>query len=298
MTGPETCSAAGPSRRRAPRPRSATYLYKGGTLAPFIVDVYFVALDASHRNADVALQMFLINMQSLSLAGLVSLPAPEHGAGRTRPYTQSCGKDGEVIDQSGVGLLKCGTSNDNRSFFSGHTTSVATMAALTCLHHQHLPLYGGGFADLVPCLAMSAVAAGTGILRLVYDEHWASDVLVAWGVGALSGYVLPSVLHYGFGGGRPIGEIHTSAFDAIPIAQAYPGGGGVGLTGTFLSRPTTRGQAFAWTRGSQRDTRFESPERDQAMTGSSPPDVPPIITDEGYYRKPLLGCRARTRWSW
>jgi hypothetical protein len=56
---------------------------------------------------------------------------------------------------------------------------------------------------------------------------------VAWGVGALSGYVLPAALHYGFGGGRPIGEIHTSLFDAVPIAQAYPGGAGVGLTGAF-----------------------------------------------------------------
>jgi membrane-associated phospholipid phosphatase len=207
------------------------YLYKGGTLAPFIVDVYFVSLDV-HENADVALQMLLIDMQSLSFAGIVSLSA-EHGAGRARPYTQSCGPNGEVRDQSGVELLKCGTPNDDRSFFSGHTTSVATMAALTCLHHQHLPLYGGGFADLAPCLTMSALAGATGVLRLVYDEHWASDVVVAWGVGALSGYVLPSLLHYGFGGGRPLGEIRAAGVDAVPTAQAYPGGMGLGLTGTF-----------------------------------------------------------------
>ena len=82
------------------------------------------------------------------------------------------------------------------------------MAALTCVHHQHLPLYGGGFANLAPCLVMMGVAATTGVLRLVYDEHWASDVITGWAVGAASGYVLPSLLHYGFGAGPVVPEIH------------------------------------------------------------------------------------------
>jgi membrane-associated phospholipid phosphatase len=205
-------------------------LYQGGTLAPFIVDILFVALDV-HESADVALQMLLINMQSLSLAGLMSLTA-EHAAGRARPYTENC-VDGTVKDQAGVQLLKCGTSNDNRSFFSGHVTSVATMAGLTCVHHQHIPLYGGGVADLAPCLVMWGMAGATGVLRLVYDEHWATDVVVGWAVGAAAGYVLPSIMHYGWGDGRAAGEIRAGGITMVPTAQPYPGGMGLGFAGVF-----------------------------------------------------------------
>src|SRR5207253_5621614 len=51
-------------------------------------------------------------------------------------------------------------------FYSGHAAATATSAGLTCAHHQHLPLYGGGLADLVPCLVMSGVSIVTGISRI------------------------------------------------------------------------------------------------------------------------------------
>jgi membrane-associated phospholipid phosphatase len=208
------------------------WIYYGGTLVPFIVDDYFVTLTV-HENADVALQMFAINMQSLGVSGLVSLAA-EHGVGRTRPYTDQCGPDGVIRDGAGQVLPNhCGGSNDNRSFFSGHVAAVTTMTGLTCVHHQHLPLYGGGFADLAPCLAMMGLSVTTGILRLVYDEHWATDVVTGWVMGALSGYVLPSILHYGFGGGRAVGEIRTGTLHAVPTITAVQGGAGLGLGGTF-----------------------------------------------------------------
>jgi hypothetical protein len=207
-------------------------LYKGGTLAPFVVDVYLVTLSI-HGNVDVAWQLLVMDLQSLSLAGLISLSA-EHLVGRARPYTDQCGTDGYTHDGSGSLLAnQCGTPNDNRSFFSGHVTSVATMAGLTCAHHQHIPLYGGGFADLAPCLTMMAAAAATGVLRLTYDEHWATDVVTAWGVGAVVGYVLPSVLHYGFGDGHAVGEIHARDFRLVPTLQSYQQGGGLGIVGTF-----------------------------------------------------------------
>jgi hypothetical protein len=56
-------------------------------------------------------------------------------------------------------MQTCGTGNDFRSFYSGHATATATTASLVCVHHQHLPLFGGGFADLVPCLIMIGVSA-------------------------------------------------------------------------------------------------------------------------------------------
>src|SRR5208337_565619 len=113
---------------------------------------------------DVAVQMLVMNMESLGFSGIISLSA-EHFVGRARPYIQDC-RNGKVYDSAGNVLQTCGLSNDNRSFFSGHVAAVTTMAGLTCAHHQHLPLYGGGFADLAPCLFMMTAAATTGMLRL------------------------------------------------------------------------------------------------------------------------------------
>lgn len=130
-------------------------------------------------------------------------------------------------------MQTCGTANDFRSFYSGHATATATTAGLVCVHHQHLPLFGGGFADLAPCLLMIGVSATTGVLRLVYDEHWASDVMVGWADGVLSGYVLPSLLHFGFGSGHPVGEIRTGSLDMAPSLLARPGGTELGMVGVF-----------------------------------------------------------------
>jgi len=207
-------------------------LYYGGTVGPLVLDNYFVTLSI-HQNADVAFQMLVINMQSLGVSGLISLVA-EHGAGRARPYTDKCDAQGHIYDPSGALMTNhCGTRNDYRSFFSGHTAAVSTMAGLTCAHHQHIPLYGGGFADLAPCLVMIGAATATGVLRIVYDEHWTTDVLTGAIIGAASGYVLPSLLHYGFGNGRGIGEVRSGSTLVIPTVVGYPGGAGLGAVGIF-----------------------------------------------------------------
>ncbi|MGH7297251.1 MAG: phosphatase PAP2 family protein [Polyangiaceae bacterium] len=206
-------------------------MYKAGALVPFIVDDYFGAASL-HENADVAWQLAVIDLQSFGVAGLVSLSA-EHAVGRARPYTTSCDANGHVVDPQGHVMQTCGSPNDFRSFYSGHATAAATSASLVCVHHQHLPLFGGGLADLAPCLTMIGISVADGMLRLVYDEHWASDVLVGWADGVLSGYVLPSLLHFGFGGGRPIGEIHAGSLTMAPTVLTRPDGAQLGLVGLF-----------------------------------------------------------------
>jgi hypothetical protein len=204
----------------------------GGVLAPYIVDVYVVALGI-HQSVDVAVQMLLMNLQSLGLAGVSTLAA-ERSFGRARPFTQDCGPDGQVRDASGRPLFnRCEGNVDSEEFWSGHAAATATMAGLTCVHHQHLPLYGGGLADLAPCMFMMGASAATGIGRMVADRHWASSVIVGWGVGALSGYVLPSILHYGFTAGHPLGEVRLDGAVFIPVAQVHAGGAGLGLAGFF-----------------------------------------------------------------
>jgi hypothetical protein len=141
---------------------------------------------------------------------------------RARPYTQDCAPDGQVRDASGRARFNtcCGGNSDYQTFFSGHSTGTATMAGPTCGHHQQLPLYGGGFADLTPCLFMIAVSGATGVSRIVADRHWASDVIGGWGAGALAGYVLPSLLHYGFSKGMPSGAIEVAGLRSVPALQA------------------------------------------------------------------------------
>jgi|HubBroStandDraft_6_1064221.scaffolds.fasta_scaffold87084_2 hypothetical protein len=210
---------------------STDIAYKAGALVPFLVDDYFAAASV-HQNADVAWQLAVIDFQSFGIAGLVSLTA-EHAVGRARPYTLSCDANGQVVDAQGHVIQTCGTANDFRSFYSGHATATATTAGLVCVHHQHLPLFGGGFADLAPCLLMIGVSVATGILRVVYDEHWASDVMVGWVDGVLSGYVLPSLLHFGFGSGRPVGEIRTGTLRMVPALLPQAGGTELGMVGIF-----------------------------------------------------------------
>ena len=203
------------------------WFFKAGTLVPFLVDDYFATLSV-HLNADVAIQLLLIDLESYGVSGLVSLTA-EHLVGRARPYTEDCGARDP---SSGQLLHTCGTSNDARSFYSGHATATAATAGLVCVAHQHLPLFGGGFADLAPCLVMIGVSAGAGILRIVYDEHWASDVIVGWAAGFASGYLLPAALHFGFGGRLP-GEIVAGGVRAVPTLLPYPEGLGAGFLGLF-----------------------------------------------------------------
>jgi membrane-associated phospholipid phosphatase len=202
-------------------------MYKVGSFVPLVVDDYFATL-AVHENADVAVQMLFIDLEAFAVSGLVSLTA-EHAVGRARPYTEDC----NLRDSSGNLLHQCGTANDARSFYSGHATATATTAGLVCIEHQHLPLFGGGFADLAPCLLMIGVSLTTGVMRLVYDEHWASDVMTGWIVGAASGYLLPAALHYGFGGKRPPGEIVAGDLRALPTLLPYQGGAGAGFVGVF-----------------------------------------------------------------
>jgi membrane-associated phospholipid phosphatase len=201
-------------------------LYRGMVLTPYIVDNYFVTLGI-HQNADVALQMTLINLQSLGISGVVTLAAG-HGVGRQRPYVSGCkGK----VQPDPVGFNWCGDKDDFRSFYSGHSAAMFTMAGLTCVHHQHLPLYGGGVPDALACALMLGLATTGSLSRIISDRHWATDVALGISVGIFDGYFLPLWLHYGLGWSRPAlkTSIDTSVGTIVPYPQVYDGGAGLGL---------------------------------------------------------------------
>jgi membrane-associated phospholipid phosphatase len=201
--------------------------YMVGSVIPILVDVGVTL--AYHQQPDIALQILLIDLQSAAIAGLVSLTS-EHSVGRGRPFVTECQPDGTVRDANGRSLPnKCGRGNEAKSFYSGHAAATMASAGLTCLTHQRMPLFGGGFADAVPCALMLGVSFTTGVTRIVADMHWASDVMIGWGIGALAGYVLPAAIHYGFSDDSDAGASVQVAPLAIATTQQLE----VGIIGAF-----------------------------------------------------------------
>lgn len=201
-------------------------LYKGMVLAPYVIDNFVAALGV-HQNADVALQLTLMDMQSLGLSGVITLAA-EHAVGRSRPYVARC-KGPDQSDE--VGYNNCGGADDFKSFYSGHSAAMFTMAGLTCVHHQHLPLYGGGAPDGFACAFMVALATTGSLARIVCDRHWSTDVFLGMSVGLINGYFVPMWLHYGIGWNKAAVKttFQTALGTVVPMPQVYEGGGGLGV---------------------------------------------------------------------
>lgn len=159
----------------------------------------------AHDSADAAWQMAMINTQSFALTSTV-MGVIKGLAGRARPYTREC--------EATADPEACMGENYSTSFLSGHTALAFTGAGLTCAHHLNLPLYGGGAPDGLTCAAAVGAASATGALRIAADKHYLSDVMAGAALGTLSGWLLPTLLHYGFGGGEDGStQVATSAGD-------------------------------------------------------------------------------------
>lgn len=171
--------------------------YFGGLVFPLLVDTALVTAGI-HGAGDVALEMLAMNLQSFAISGAISLTFQKMG--RVRPLEKGCREDPDYANQC-----------DNRvflsqSFVSGHTAIAFTGAGLTCAHHRHLPLYGGGWPDVAICVATLAAASSTAVLRVMSDRHYASDSLLGVGIGLVSGWGLPEWLHYGAAQGGSAGQ--------------------------------------------------------------------------------------------
>jgi membrane-associated phospholipid phosphatase len=150
--------------------------------APYVIDVGVASL-AIHRSSDVAAQLALIDFEVLTLAGMTQLLG-SRVIGRARPYVQDCPSP------------EACTGGPYRGFLSGHAMASFTGAGLMCVHHEKLPLFGGGAPDTWACVWAVSVATLTSVTRIAADEHWASDVLIGAGAGWLYGYYLPKLLHF------------------------------------------------------------------------------------------------------
>jgi membrane-associated phospholipid phosphatase len=193
---------------------------------PIVVDSLFVPLVTDRFNADVALQMNLINWQVQGLAFLFTRLS-HRLVGRARPSLQECernpGYDGYCDPR---------TTGEHASFVGGHVSMAASGAGLVCAHHQALPLYGGNAADIAICGLAIASAATAGTLRVVADKHWMSDIVVGAAMGGAIGYGLPYLLHYRHGKLRGFGaELLPKDTIVYPLASSTDVG--LGMAGMF-----------------------------------------------------------------
>jgi membrane-associated phospholipid phosphatase len=175
--------------------------YFGGLVFPLLVDTALVTAGI-HGAGDVALEMLAMNLQSFAISGAISLSFQKMG--RVRPIERGCRADPDYASQCDDPVFL------NQSFASGHTAIAFTGAGLTCAHHRHLPLYGGGWPDVAICVATLAAASTTAVLRVMSDRHYASDSLLGVGVGLVSGWGLPEWLHYSAGDSSEKGEARRS----------------------------------------------------------------------------------------
>jgi membrane-associated phospholipid phosphatase len=88
-------------------------------------------------------------------------------------------------------LLTAQPSDNNLSFFSGHTSVVFALATaagtVTTMH-------GYRWAPAVWSVGL-VTASTTGYLRIAADKHWLTDVLVGAAVGAAVGVFVPLAFH-------------------------------------------------------------------------------------------------------
>jgi membrane-associated phospholipid phosphatase len=163
-----------------------------GLLYPLLDSIF--AAGVAHGDWDLAFQTSMISIQSIA-AYLAVLWSAQAAVGRERPHARIC-RD----DPLNAPDYACQFEPDevNRSFLGGHTGAAWVGAGLTCLNHTQLPLYGGGWPDYLACGLMIGNAVLNGVGRLAIGSHYLSDVLLGAGVGVLTGFVLPALLHWGF----------------------------------------------------------------------------------------------------
>lgn len=207
---------AADSRRAAEDYALASDIMTGTLIAyPIAADVGLVALGL-RRSPSVAIQTGLMAAESFAATSFL-VTAGKSIFARQRPPSMNCSLD-EAHDSY---------CSDQRfeSFPSGHTTYAFTGASFICAVHENLDMYGGGWADRIPCWAGIGVASASGISRIVSDNHYFSDVAAGATIGFATGYLMPKLLHFGWGrSGGP-----NTSIRPVPLPQSN----GLAITGTF-----------------------------------------------------------------
>jgi membrane-associated phospholipid phosphatase len=114
-------------------------------------------------------------------------------------------------------------SDNNLSFFSGHTTFPFALAVAAGTVAQ---LRGYDLAPVIWATGLG-VATMTGYLRIAADKHYLTDVLAGAAVGAVVGFVVPWAFH------RPRAQSGRGGEPLTGFAAPLTGGGIVSVGGAF-----------------------------------------------------------------
>jgi len=170
----------------------------------------------------VAWDLFWQDATAIALATALDLNLRDV-VGRARPPVADClaggGSTTECFGNSGEAT---------RSFPGGHVMIVTTAAALTCTQHLKLRLYGGPW-DAIACASAVTADLGVGVLRIVSDDHYASDIIAGSVLGAALGWGIPTLMH--LHGHAPVARVLGA--EMLPTAIPVQRGGGLGVTGWF-----------------------------------------------------------------
>ena len=159
----------------------------GVTLVAISVGLDSVIVPLLRGSPDVAWQLTLMDAEAFSLSSLVAITLYDT-VGRARPSYEDCQRNPSAA-------MGCNTSPD-ASFPSGHINEAFTAAGLSCAHHMYAHVYGSRLADAFACARDLTLATTEGVLRIMGDRHWTTDVIVGSMIGFSFGFGLPTLLHY------------------------------------------------------------------------------------------------------
>jgi membrane-associated phospholipid phosphatase len=165
-------------------------------IAAGISDVFILGLAANAQldafagplaagNTDLAWQAsfahFFAMGTTLTLGELV-----KNLVGRARPFERECAADASSD--------ACLDSDRYRSFYSLHSGVAFTSAGFSCAMHMTQSVYSDPLTDVTSCATSMGLAAVTGLLRVMADRHYLSDVLIGGALGFIAGYLAPFFL--------------------------------------------------------------------------------------------------------
>lgn len=188
---------------------------------PLVVDVPYAWV---RYDRQLAWDLFWQDAVTLSLSGATDLVLRDI-FGRVRPGNYEC-------LQAGGTTQECLSGPETvRSFPSGHFTETSTATALICTQHLTMHLYGSP-GDAITCTGAIGADLAVGALRLIADNHWATDIIAGGAIGFLFGWGIPTVMHLHGHAPQTGGKTAWSPMIA-PIPIVLNQGGGVGATGIF-----------------------------------------------------------------
>lgn len=151
-----------------------------GLLAPLVLDAGIKSAWWD-RDCERALEVGSDWVESIGLIWMIT-EAAKGIAGRERPFGLGCDRDPGYSSS-------CDDETRYKSFFSGHAALSAGGAALLCKDALRRNVWGESRASRALLCGFGVGASlGTGMLRMVADKHWLTDVIAGWVVGGAIGW--------------------------------------------------------------------------------------------------------------